>query len=122
MIVFDIEARNMEQPEEHPRQQGGAQRTMTILESGKDESGPSDLLGDIVQQDHDRQCRQKAVNSSNQFWARARSGAKPYRIVTAIKKISSGTSKLIRYQRSGMMSLQVPGLVAARAATHLVAD
>ena len=32
---------------------------MTILESGEDESGPSDLLGDIVQQDHDRQCRQE---------------------------------------------------------------
>ena len=30
---------------------------MTVLESGEDESGPSDLLGDIVQQDHDRQCR-----------------------------------------------------------------
>jgi LacI family transcriptional regulator len=29
-----------------------------------------------------------ALNSSNQFWPRARSGAKPYRIVTAIKKIS----------------------------------
>jgi hypothetical protein len=32
---------------------------MTILESGEDESGPSDLLGNIVQQDHDRQCRQE---------------------------------------------------------------
>lgn len=32
---------------------------MTILESGEDESGPSDLLGDIVQQDHGRQCRQE---------------------------------------------------------------
>jgi hypothetical protein len=32
---------------------------MTILKSGEDEPGPSDLLGDIVQQDHDRQCRQE---------------------------------------------------------------
>ena len=31
---------------------------MTILEPGEDESGPSDLLCDIVQHDHDRQCRQ----------------------------------------------------------------
>jgi hypothetical protein len=37
------------------------------------------------------------VSSCNQFWPRARSGAKPYRIVKAIKKISSGASRLIRY-------------------------
>jgi hypothetical protein len=42
-----------------------------------------------------------AVKSSNQFSARARSGAKPYRIVTTINKISSGASRLIRYQRNG---------------------
>jgi hypothetical protein len=39
----------VEQPEENCRQQGGLERTMTILESGEDESGPADLLGDIVQ-------------------------------------------------------------------------
>jgi len=38
--------------------QRGSERTMTILEPGEDESGPSDLLCDIVQHDHDRQCRQ----------------------------------------------------------------
>jgi hypothetical protein len=38
-----------------------------------------------------------AVNSSNQFWPRARSGAKPFRIVTAINKISSGASRPTRY-------------------------
>ena len=42
-----------------------------------------------------------AVNSSNQFWPRARSGAKPFRIVTAINKISRGASRPTRYQRSG---------------------
>jgi hypothetical protein len=49
----------VEQPEEQRRQQGGAERTVKILELGEDESGPSDLLGDIVQHDHDRQCRQE---------------------------------------------------------------
>jgi hypothetical protein len=32
---------------------------MTILESGEDESVPADLLGDIVQHDHDHQRRQE---------------------------------------------------------------
>jgi hypothetical protein len=32
---------------------------MMILESGEDESGPTDLLGNILQQDHDRQRRQE---------------------------------------------------------------
>jgi hypothetical protein len=41
-----------------------------------------------------------AVKSSNQFWARARSDTRPYRIVTVINKISSGASRLIAYQRS----------------------
>jgi hypothetical protein len=49
----------VEQPEEYCRQQGSAERTMTTLESGGDECGPSDLIGDIVQQDHDRQGRQE---------------------------------------------------------------
>jgi hypothetical protein len=74
---------------------------MTILESGEDKSGPSDLLGHIVEQDHGHQSRQECGESSNQFWARARSGATPYRIVTAINKISCGASRLVRYQRSG---------------------
>jgi len=37
----------VEQPEEQRRQQGGAERTVTILELGEDESGPSDLLATL---------------------------------------------------------------------------
>jgi hypothetical protein len=49
----------VEQPEENRRQQGRAERTMTILESSEPEAGPSDLLGDTVQENHDRQRRQE---------------------------------------------------------------
>jgi hypothetical protein len=55
----------VKQPEEYRGQQRCSERTVTILESGEDESGPSDLLGDIVQHDHDRQCRQECLKSSN---------------------------------------------------------
>jgi hypothetical protein len=74
---------------------------MTILESGEDEPGPADFFATLFSKIMIANAGKNAVNSSNQFWVRARSGAKPYRIVTAIKKISSGASMLIRYQRSG---------------------
>jgi hypothetical protein len=54
------------------------------------------------------------VKSSNQLRPSARSGAKPYRIVTAIKKVSSGASRLIRYQRSGTATGSCAGRGPAR--------
>ena len=39
MIVFRHMCSAVEQPEEQRRQQGGAERTVTILELGEDESG-----------------------------------------------------------------------------------
>ena len=73
---------------------------MTILESGENPVQPissATLFSKIMIANAGR----NAVNSSNQFWLIARNGEKPYRIVTAIKKISSGASRLTRYQRSG---------------------
>jgi hypothetical protein len=74
---------------------------MTILESGEDEPGPSDLLGNIVQQDHDRQCRQECGEQQQPIPGESAQRREAIQDVTAIKKINSGASRLIRYQRSG---------------------
>jgi hypothetical protein len=66
---------------------------MTILESGEDESGPADSSATLFSKIMTANAGRNTVRSSNQFWARARSGAKPYRIVTAINKINSGASR-----------------------------
>lgn len=50
---------------------------MAILESGEDESRPSDLLGDtLFSKIMVATAGRNAAKSSNQFWPRARSGAK----------------------------------------------
>jgi hypothetical protein len=61
----------------------------------------ADLFSDIVQQDHNRQCQQKAGEQQQPILGKSAQRRMPYKIMTAIKKISSGASRLIRYQRSG---------------------
>jgi hypothetical protein len=75
---------------------------MTILESGEDESGPSDLLGEIVQQDRDRQCPQESGEEQQPILGQSAQRREDVEDRDdESKTISSGASRLIRYQRSG---------------------
>ena len=73
---------------------------MTILEPVENESSPADLLCHIVQQDHDRQCRQQRGKQLQPILAQSPQRREAIRIVIAIaiKKISSGASKADQIQ------------------------